>query len=60
MMTRADRSGVESPILMSALDRLGNREIQRIMSDYGTTDSLIRLVQKKKDETEKDTIDKIG
>ncbi|WP_406191813.1 hypothetical protein OG331_47475 [Streptomyces sp. NBC_01017] len=59
-MTRVDRQGSDGPLRMTALDRLGNREIQKLMADYNTADALSRLVQKKKEESEKDMLDKIG
>ena len=45
---------------LEALDRLGNFEIQRLMSQYNQSEQLASSVQKKKDDTANATIGKVG
>lgn len=59
-MDRVDRPGAEGPLVRTALDRLGNNDIQRLMSNLNQAETLAALVQKKKEETEKDMHGKIG
>ena len=59
-MDRIDRPGAEGLFVRTALDRLGNREIQRLMSDVNQAEILAAVIQKKKEESERDMNDKIG
>ena len=45
---------------LEALDRLGNFEIQRLMSQYNQSEQLASSVQKKKDDTANAVIGKVG
>ncbi|MEV7891237.1 hypothetical protein ACWD3I_43605 [Streptomyces sp. NPDC002817] len=62
-MDRVDRTEADGPLIrtaLSSLDRMGNHEIQRIMSQSNLAQTLAGLIQKKKDEAEKDALGKIG